>query len=111
MAEQGTGQHVAGIAEVWVVKDVEELGSKTKHHLLGEVKLPLHRKIQVRCSDTAQHIASEIAVLPNGRHGEGRLIEDFSAGILSAKKFERRSRYDVRAGIERRACGKIYCTN
>src|SRR5258708_2656874 len=36
--EQGAGQDVGGIAEVWVVQDVEELGPETKPHLLGDVK-------------------------------------------------------------------------
>jgi hypothetical protein len=37
VTKQGACQVVVGIAEVWVVEDVEELGSKTKPHavLLG----------------------------------------------------------------------------
>ena len=41
LAEEGAGQVVVGIAEIWMVEDVEELGSKTKPHLFGKVKLPL----------------------------------------------------------------------
>ena len=40
-AKEGAGQGVVGIAEIWMVEDVEELGSETKTDLLGEMKLPL----------------------------------------------------------------------
>jgi hypothetical protein len=49
-----------------VVEDVEELGSEAKPQPLGEVKLPLHRKIRLPGSETPQHIAPEIALLRGG---------------------------------------------
>ena len=41
VTEQRTGQEADGIAEVWMVEDVEELGPETKSHLLGEMKISL----------------------------------------------------------------------
>jgi hypothetical protein len=66
VAEQGAGQAVVGIAEVWMVKDVEELASETKPEPFGNVKLPLQGKIGLPSSKTAQDIAAEIALLPGG---------------------------------------------
>ena len=40
-AEQRAGQEVDGIAEVWMVEDVEELSPETKTYFLGQMKLPL----------------------------------------------------------------------
>ena len=39
--KQRTGQKVDGIAEVRMVKNVEELCAETKTHFLGQMKLPL----------------------------------------------------------------------
>jgi hypothetical protein len=33
-----------GVAEVWMVEDVEKLGAETKSQLLGQMKLPLKRE-------------------------------------------------------------------
>ena len=41
LAELRAGQHVVGTAEVWVVEDVEELGSESQPDFLGNVNLPL----------------------------------------------------------------------
>jgi hypothetical protein len=91
VAKEGVGQSVVGIAEVWVVEEIEELGSETKPHLLGEVKLALQPKIQLRSSETAQHIAPEIALLPGGRRSKGRAIENLTAGILFSLDLQRHS--------------------
>ena len=48
VAEQRASQVVIGIAEVWVVKDIEELRSETERHLLGDMKLALQSKIRLR---------------------------------------------------------------
>ena len=89
VAEPGVGQVVVGIAEVWVVKDIEKLGSEAKPHLLGQVKLPLQRKIRLPSSETPQHIAPEISLLPFGRNSKSRLIENFAAGILRTIEHKR----------------------
>lgn len=47
-----------------MVEDVEELTSKNKPHPFGQVELPLQRKICLPSSETPQHIAPEIALLP-----------------------------------------------
>ena len=47
VAEQRAGQVVIGTAEVWIVEDIEELGSETEPHLLGDVKLALQPKIRL----------------------------------------------------------------
>jgi hypothetical protein len=83
-AEQGTGYVVVGIAEVWVVKDVEELRSETKPHFLGDVKLPLQGNIRLPGSETTQNIAPKIPLLPNGRGEKRRSIENLAAGILGS---------------------------
>ena len=81
-AEQGAGQDAIRIAEVGVVQDVEELGSETKPHLLGDAELPLHANIHLRSIKTPQRIASEITLLPDGWRRKSRLIENFAARIL-----------------------------
>src|SRR5262245_57307496 len=48
--EERAGQEVGGITEVGVVQDVEELGSETKPHCLGDAKMPLHPDIRLGCS-------------------------------------------------------------
>jgi hypothetical protein len=67
LAEQRAGQGVVGAAEVRVVEDVEELRPETQLQFLGDVKLPLQRKICLPGPETPQHIAPEIALLPCGR--------------------------------------------
>ena len=67
LAEQRAGQGVVGAAEVRVVEDVEELRPETQPQFLGDVKLPLQRKICLPGPETAQLIAPEIALLPCGR--------------------------------------------
>ena len=62
---KGAAWGVVGTAEVRAVEDVEELGSEAKPQMLGEVKLPLHRKIRLPGSETAQRVPSEIALLPS----------------------------------------------
>jgi len=54
-----------------MVEEVEELAPKTKPDLFGQLKLPLERDIGLPGSKTAQHIPSEIALLPGGRCGKG----------------------------------------
>jgi hypothetical protein len=65
-----------------VVEDVEELGAETKPQSLGDVELPLHRKIRLPGSETPQHIAPEIALLPGGRCGKRCWIENIATRIL-----------------------------
>jgi hypothetical protein len=47
-----------------MVENVEEFGPKTQPDLFGDVKLALQPKIRLRRSETAEHIAPEIALLP-----------------------------------------------
>jgi hypothetical protein len=71
LAEEWVGQVVVGLAEIRVVEDVEELGSEAQPQPLGEVKLPLHRKIGLPSSETPQDIAAEIALLTGGVNAAG----------------------------------------
>jgi hypothetical protein len=71
VAEQGVGQGVVGIAEIRMVKDIEKLRSEEKSSIFGEVKLPLQGKIGLPSSETPQHIAPEIALLPGRRRSKG----------------------------------------
>ncbi len=58
-----TGQRVVGIAEVWVVEDVEELRTEAQPQLLGQVKLPLQPHIRLRGFETAKNVAPKVSLL------------------------------------------------
>ena len=105
-AEEGAGQHVVGIAEVWVVENVEELGPEAKRQPLGESELALQGHIGLPGSETAQHIAAEIALLTWRRYSESCLVENFAAGILRAKEHQRHAWDYIRTGIESDAGSK-----
>jgi len=106
LAEQRAGQGVVGAAEVRVVEDVEELGPETQPQFLGDVKLPLERKICLPGPETPQYIAPEIALLPYGRCGKGRIVENLAAGILRPIKHKRYSWVYVRAGTQGNSVSK-----
>ena len=74
-----------------MVEDVEELASEAKAYLLRQPKLPLNGKISLERSETAQHIAPEIALGSGRRRDERGFVEDFAAGILRSEKFQRHS--------------------
>src|SRR4029077_20238219 len=93
-------------AEVRVVEDVEELGPETQPQFLGDVKLPLQRKICLPGPATPQHITPEIALLPCGRRSKGRRIENLAARILRPIKHKRYPWVHVRAGTEGNAISK-----
>src|SRR6267378_2298315 len=112
VAEQRAGQIVVGVAEVWVVEEVEELGAETKPHLLGEVKLPLERHIHLHSIETPQHVASEIALRPRGRFAKSRTIKNLPSRILGAVEHKRHPWIYVRPRIE--CCAsrtKVKCTH
>jgi len=71
-----------------MVEDVEELASETEPDLLGDVKLPLQCKIHLRCSETAQHIVPEIALLSAGRWRESGMLKTLPPGLLRAEDLE-----------------------
>jgi hypothetical protein len=75
-----------------VVEQVEKLGSETKSRLLGQMKLTLQGKIRLRSSETAKHVASEIALLSCGRCSKSCFIENLAAGILRSMEDKRHSR-------------------
>ena len=83
-----------------MVKDIEKFGPETKPHLLGNVKLALQRNIHLRSSESPQHVAPKIALLPRGRHTESRAVENLAAGILGAIEHQRHARLYVRAWIK-----------
>jgi len=58
---------------------------------LHNAKLALQAKIKLRSSETPQHVASKIPLLPSGRFTKRCAIEDFSAGILRSKQLKRYS--------------------
>ena len=66
LAEEGTCKCADRIAEVGMIEEVEEFRAETKPDLLGEVKLPLQAEIYLGSPETAQHVASEITLLPLG---------------------------------------------
>jgi hypothetical protein len=105
-AEQWTAQDIVRAAEIWMVEDVEELGSETKRYCFGDAKLPMQRNIRLPGSETAQDIASEIP-LPSGRRCcKSGANENLAAGILLSVQFKRHTRIDVRAGIESDSRGR-----
>ena len=75
-------------------------------NLFRKVKMPLKRDIGLPGSETPQHIASEIALLPGGRCGKSRRIESLAARILRAIEHKRHSGHHVRARIQRNAVRK-----
>src|ERR1700685_1088865 len=83
-----------------MVEEVEELASETKSHLFGDVKLPLERDISLPGCKTAQHIASEIALLPGGRWSKGCWIESLASRILRPIEDKRHTEHYVRARIQ-----------
>ena len=106
-----TGQRVVGIAEVWVVEDIEELRTEAQPQLLGQVKLPLQPHIRLRGSETAKNVAPKVSLLQVSlrsfrRHRKRRAVEDFAARILRAKEFERHAGDHVRSWIQGNAAGK-----
>ena len=80
-----------------MVEDVEELGPETKPQSLGEMKLPLQRKIHLRRSETAQDIAPEISLLPFGWWSKSSFVEDIAARILRPIEFKGHSWIYIRA--------------
>ena len=88
-----------------MVEDVEELGPETKSHGLGDAKVPLHPDIRLGSAETAQHIAPETTLLPDGRCSKSRAIEDLAARISRPIELQWHSWINVRAGIEGDAGG------
>src|ERR1700741_3740278 len=66
LAEEAVGNVVVRLAEVRVVEDVEEFGAKTKPEPLRHCELPLQGEIRLPRSETSQHVASEITLVPCG---------------------------------------------
>ena len=100
VAEKSVGQSIVGRAEVGVVEDIEELSPKAEIHLFSDAKLPLNCNIGLPSSETAQHIAREIALLTAGRWGKRCGIENLAARISRPIENERHSRVYVRAQEE-----------
>lgn len=65
-AEQRIGQAIVGIAKVGMIKDVEEFGTETKIESLGEMKLALEGKIDLRRAEATKHVAPKITLRPRG---------------------------------------------
>src|SRR5215470_18907295 len=107
MAEKRAGQTIDRVAEIGVIKDVEELCAETEAPVLGKVKLLLQADVRLCGAETAEHIAAEISLLPCRRSRKSRGVENLAAGILRAKEIERHSRVYVGAGREGGAIGEI----
>src|SRR5215469_17419893 len=100
MSEEGAGQAVIGRAKVGVVENVEEFCSEPQVQSLGEWKLPLKRHVCLRSAESPEYISSEVPLLPSGRCSERRLVEDFAARILRAKKFKWLTQHNIGARME-----------
>src|SRR5262245_21839740 len=94
-----------------MVEDVEELSSKTKADLFGDVKLSLQRYVELRSSEASQHVAPEIALLPDWHRSKRQSIQNLPAGILIAVDLQRNAWVHIRTRSERRASSKEGCTN
>src|SRR5690242_17466134 len=95
-----------------MVEDIKELSPEAKSHLLGDVKLPLQGHVGLHGSESAQDIAPEITLLPNGRCGERCFVENLAAGILRAIEQKQYPGDEIGPGIKRGASGtKIECAN
>src|SRR5271166_2741736 len=64
-----------------------------------QVKLPLQCKVHLRCSETPQHIASEIALLPGGRCSKSCFVENLAARTLRAEELKRHAWVHIRPRI------------
>src|SRR6266404_3828676 len=94
-----------------MVEHVEELRSETKPYRLGEVKLPLQSHICLPCSETPQHVPTEITLSSCGRGTKRRGIENLPARILRTVKLKRYSGVYVWPGSEGNACGNRCSSN
>ena len=85
LAEERAGQAVAGVPEVGVIEDIEELGTEAQAQLLRQRKAPLKGHIRLRGSESTQDVAAEIALGSRRRRDERGLVEDFAPWILRAE--------------------------
>ena len=74
-----------------MVKYIEELRPEAEIQLFGDVKLPLDGNIGLPSSETAQHIAPEIALLTGRGWSKRHWIECLASGILRPIEHERHS--------------------
>src|SRR5580704_10213669 len=88
-----------------MVEKVEEFGPKTQPHLFGEAKLALQPNIRLRRSETAEHIAPEIALLPRRRRGKRSRIERLASRILRPIEHKRHSGHYVWTRVQVDAFG------
>src|SRR5215469_6071296 len=105
MAEERIGEIVIGRAEIGVVKNIEKLSPEPQVQLLSEPKLSLERHVRLRCSESAQHVASEITLLSARGWSKCRRVENLATRILRAKKLKRLSWHNIRTGVDCGASG------
>src|SRR5579859_3444275 len=75
------------------------------------MKLPLESDIGLRGSKTAQHVASEIALLSGERCGERGLVEYLSTGILRTVEYGGDTWNHIGSRVESCPPGKGYVTD
>ena len=83
-------------AEIRVIENVEEIASRLKRNPFCEVELAAQRDIPLRGAESAQGIASKIA-LSRGwhRHGERSRIDDLASGCVWLVEIERHAGHEV----------------
>lgn len=106
LTELRRGQVIDWIAEVRVIEDVEEIDSELKRKSFCEAELAAQRDVPLRGAESAQGVASEIA-LGGGRdrRRERHLVDDLPPGRAGWVKIERHAGNDVRALQAIRASG------
>lgn len=65
-------------AEVGVVEDVEEISSSLEREPIEKVELPTKRQVELRSAESAQGVASQVALHRRGGDAERCRIDDLS---------------------------------
>src|SRR5262249_23301160 len=96
--ELGRGEIVNRAAKIRVIQDVEEIASRLKRKPLGQAELSAQRDVPLRGAESAQSIASQIA-LYGGRHrrGESCRVDHLASGCARRIKVDRHAGDDIRA--------------
>src|SRR5215472_2938995 len=89
---------IDGASEVRVIQNVEEISSRLERESFGESELAAQCDVPLCGAESAQSIASQIA-LCRGRNGssESRLVDDLAPGCARRGEIERHVGHDIRA--------------
>src|SRR5258708_29727021 len=75
LAEQGAGEEADGVGEIRVVEGVEGLDAELQRALLTEREFAARGQVQLGHAETAEGVASQIALLPTALGGKGQRLK------------------------------------